>query len=92
MGDSIEEIGFEAFRNCTMLKAISFPKSLAKIGNYAFQKCADNMSVSFNSVEAPELGNNVFKDTIDHDIDFSIPDNADDSYESKEWQERLMGY
>ena len=45
MGDSIQQIGVEAFRGCINLQTINIPDSVNKIGKNAFKNC-NNISLT----------------------------------------------
>jgi len=49
--DSVNNIGNNAFRNCTNLKNITIPNSVTTIGNYAFSGCTGLVNITIpNSI------------------------------------------
>ena len=59
--NSLENIGDRAFYRCTMLKGatLSFPESLKSIESAAFYGI-ENLTLSFNSINAPTITGNTF--------------------------------
>ena len=57
IGDSVEEIGDEVFKNCTGLTSVTIPNSVKIIGERAFKDCTGLTSVTIgNSVRSIEDG------------------------------------
>lgn len=44
---SAEQISYHAFYNCNKLTSITIPNSITSIGNYAFYKCSDLLTVYY---------------------------------------------
>jgi hypothetical protein len=57
--DSVTEIGYNAFENCSGLKSVIIPNSVTSIGNHAFSSCSRLKSIAIpNSVTI--IGNFAF--------------------------------
>lgn len=49
IGDCVEEIGYNAFNNCSGLTSLVIPNSVTSIGNYAFHYCSGLTSINIPS-------------------------------------------
>lgn len=58
-GNSITEVGRNAFRNCINLTTVSLPKSLTTIGYYAFEGCK-NLSLSVADISSKNKNNTLY--------------------------------
>ena len=52
-GINVTAVGNEAFKNCSNLKSVTLPESIASIGSYAFHNCKELKSINIpNSVKS----------------------------------------
>ncbi len=71
LSEGITSIGASAFWGKTCLTTLSLPSTLTSIGGYAFENCTGLTSIRLAAVEAPSLGDDVFKtNTTDADWDY----------------------
>lgn len=70
--ESIERIGWDAFRNCERLTSINFPKNLVNFSNNAFANCTSLKEVNFPDSEI-SFGPGAFADCSSL-TSFRVPD------------------
>ena len=56
----LEDIGSLAFKDCTSLKAVVFPKNLSTVGSCAFDGCVGLSAVSFTGGKLKQFGASAF--------------------------------
>lgn len=54
----VTEIAANGFISCSKLRRVTLPKTVTKIGNYAFRNCAELIYIGMPSVES--IGNSAF--------------------------------
>lgn len=59
----VKSIGYEAFKNCTLLKSIQLPETITRIDNNAFQGCVLLQSIEL-PVNTTSLGYEAFKGCV----------------------------
>lgn len=74
LGNRLEGIGTEAFRYCTLLLKVKFPKTLSYISGRSFYGCTSAKLYDFSECEnIPTLGSNSFYD-IPSNCQIVVPD------------------
>ncbi len=59
----VKRIGKYAFRNCTELKTLAFPKSVEIIDNDAFYGCSNLLTASYSGTSLTTIGDRAFYNT-----------------------------
>ena len=58
LGDNIQTIGDEAFRNCVgLLGELTMPETLLSVGNSAFAGCDEITTINYNATNCTVMGN-----------------------------------
>ncbi len=84
--EGVEEIGSDAFRECTGINKIDFSKAdrLEKIGDYAFYGCTGLTAVIIPNT-VTEIGRSAFKNCVNlKTVEFEYDEDADYNYKIKE--------
>ncbi|WP_287620795.1 leucine-rich repeat domain-containing protein [Parabacteroides sp.] len=84
LGDKLETIEDQVFRNCRNLSAITLPKTVTYIGEWAFHDCR-NLSVITALMGKPAKINNSFDK--DYLTTLFVPNESYDAYMASEWNQ-----
>lgn len=71
LNEGLESIGLQAFAKSQKLTSVTFPSSLKRIGEHAFEDCSALTEINLSKVNLEEIGSSAFRDTFFEEGDFS---------------------
>lgn len=63
LNEGVESIGLQAFAKSQKLTSVTFPSSLKRIGEHAFEDCSALTEINLSKVNLEEIGSSAFRDT-----------------------------
>lgn len=63
LNEGLESIGLQAFAKSQKLTSVTFPSSLKRIGEHAFEDCSALTEINLSKVNLEEIGSSAFRDT-----------------------------
>lgn len=79
-------MGGQTFSGCSALEKLTIPSSVQSVNWYAFEKCTNLTSITFEGADAPQISTNVFKNgTSAVSIYYPVGDADWDSLASKNY-------
>lgn len=62
LNEGVESIGLQAFAKSQKLTSVTFPSSLKRIGEHAFEDCSALTEINLSKVNLEEIGSSAFRD------------------------------
>lgn len=85
---ALTQMGAETFRNCGTLATVRLPETLKKVPDQCFAGCDALSIMEVNGETVPELGENVFGETIPGYLHIWVKDGEEDQFVEK-WKNTI---